>query len=118
MVSGARTPLLLIPVADHDAFRSITREFAAAVAQSGGIDRLRLGPGLTTGIVNLMIVGIPGALLFAYLLYVSISDGGWWWVASAAIFALFLWFGGRNIVSRWPRRIRRLEQLDAELEER
>jgi hypothetical protein len=113
---GRSKPALLIPIEGHGAYCDAIAAFAGQVAAANGLERLRIGPGYTTAIVNLLLVGIPCLLLFAYVLWVATTDGGWWWLAAVAIFVTFVWLAGRNIVSRWPRPVRSLDQFVAELD--
>jgi hypothetical protein len=113
---GARKPALLIPYEDHRSYRAVIGSFARAVAAARGLERLRLGPGYATGIINLLIVGPPSLMLFAMMIWLSFDQGGWWWIAGALVFMLFFWLAGRNIVSRWPRRAGSIEAFEEELE--
>lgn len=113
--AGRREPVTLTPFARRKAYRSVIGGFAERVAAWRGVDRLRIGPGYATAIINLLIVLPPCLLLLAVLIGVSIMDGGWWWLATILLSALFLWLGGRNIVSRWPRRVASVEAFKANL---
>lgn len=113
---GGAKPVLLIPGDGHKSYRAVIGRFAEAVAAARGLDRLRLGPGYTTAIVNLLIVGPPCLMVFALMIWIAVDQGGWWWVVGGIVFMLFFWLAGRNIVSRWPRRLRSLDQFRAELE--
>jgi hypothetical protein len=106
---GRPEPVLLTPFANHKAYGAVIGGFAERVVAWRGVERLMLGPGYATAIINLLIVGPPCLLLFALLLGLSIWESAWWWLATIPLAALFLWLGGRNIVSRWPRRVRSLE---------
>ncbi|MGQ0588139.1 MAG: hypothetical protein ACT4N8_01235 [Sphingosinicella sp.] len=112
---GGSRPVLLMPVENQPAYQALIAEFAAHVAEAHGLERLRIGPGPTTAIVNLLIVGIPCLFLFAFVFWVALVDGGWWWLGAMATFMLFFWLAGRNLVSRWPRRVRSIDQFLAEL---
>lgn len=112
---GGSKPVLLMPIRNQPVYSAMIGEFAAQVAEAHGLKALRIGPGYTTAIINLMIVGIPCLLLFAFMIWISVMDGGWWWLASAVTFVLFFWLAGRNLVSRWPRRVRSLDRFVAEL---
>ena len=112
---GGSKPVLLMPIQNQPAYSAIIGDFAAQVAEARGLEALRIGPGYTTAIVNLLIVGPPCLFLFAFMVWISLMDGGWWWLATAVTFMLFFWLAGRNLVSRWPRRVRSLDQFVAEL---
>ena len=112
---GGRWSILLVAVDELETYRAAIRAFAGQVAAARGLDRIRLGPGWVTAIVNLLLVVPITLALFAYIFYVAIEDGGWWWVSAIVVFLAFAWIVGRNLYSRWPRRLRSLEQLDAEL---
>jgi hypothetical protein len=112
---GRSKPALLIPVEDHSAYCAAIAGFAGQVAAANGLERLRIGPGYATAIVNLLLVGIPCLFLFAYVLGIAMMDGGWWWPAAVAIVIAFAWLARRNLVSRWPRAVRSLDQFVAEL---
>ena len=112
---GGRRPLVLVPYGKLAGYRRIVRTFAGQVAALHGLDRLRLGPGRATAFVNLLIVGPPVLLLFAFILSIAVLDGGWWWAGAVAALLLFGWLAGRNLRSRWPRRLRDLDQLDSAL---
>lgn len=114
---GGRTkPVLLIPIENPRVYRDVIGDFARHVAAVHGLARLRIGPGYMTAIINLLLVGIPCLFLFAFMLWISLTDGGWWWVATAAVFMLFFWLAGRNLVSRWPRHVDSLDRFLAELD--
>ncbi|MBO9622593.1 MAG: hypothetical protein J7500_07765 [Sphingomonas sp.] len=114
--SGSPRPVVLTAIAGQGGdYRATILDFAERVAAAHGPGRLQLGPGYATAIVNLLIVVPPCLLLFALLVGVSILDGGWWWLATAVIAPLFLWLGGRNLASRWPRRVRSIEAFRAGL---
>lgn len=113
--SGRPQPVLLIPTVGRKAYSAVIGGFAERVAAYRGVGRLMLGPGYTTAIVNLLIVLPPCLLLLGGLLVVSVMDGGWWWLATIVLSTLFLWLGGRNIVSRWPRRVASIEAFRANL---
>jgi len=112
---GQSRPALIMPSQNHDAYRLLMADFAEQVAEAHGLGVLRIGPGYTTAIINLLIVGIPCLMLFGFMVWISLTDGGWWWLATAVIFMLFFWLAGSNLVSRWPRRVRSLEQFVEEL---
>jgi hypothetical protein len=112
---GGSRPVLLMPIANQPAYRDIIAEFAGQVAAAHGLKRLRIGPGYLTASINLLLVGIPVLILFAYVFWIALTDGGWWWLAAAVIFMAFSWLAGRNLVSRWPRSVRSLDQFVAEL---
>lgn len=112
---GNARPILIVPFRGHKVYRAALRTFARQVAETRGLDRIRLGPGYVTAIVNLLLVGPIVLALIAYAFYVAVQDGGWWWVAAIAVFIVFGALAGGNIISRWPRRVRSLEQLDSEL---
>ena len=112
---GGSKPVLLMPIQNQSVYSAMIGDFAAQVADAHGLKALRIGPGYTTAIINLMIVGIPCLFLFAFMIWISVMDGGWWWLVTAVIFMLFFWLAGRNLVSRWPRRVRSLEQFVEEL---
>ena len=113
-IGGAR-PALLIPIEGHAAYRAVIADFAAQVVAAHGLDRLGIGPGYTTAIVNLVIVGVPCLFLIALVFWIALLDGGWWWLGAAVIFMVFSWLAGSNLLSRWPRRVRSLDQFVAEL---
>lgn len=113
--SGRPKPVLLIPIGQRRGYSAVIGGFAERVAAWRGVERLRIGPGVTTAILNLLIVVPPCLLLFGLLLTLSILDSSWWWLATIPLSALFLWLAGRNIVSRWPRRVRSLEAFKADL---
>ncbi len=113
---GDPKPALLIPYDDYRSYRAVIAGFARSVAAARGLERLRLGPGYATGIINLLIVGPPCLMLFALMIWVSLEQGGWWWIVGALVFMLFFWLGGRNIVSRWPRRAGSIEAFEEALE--
>jgi hypothetical protein len=112
---GGRVPILLIPVENHEAYRAAMGTFARQVAAARGLDRIRLGPGYLTAIINLLLVGPICLALLAYVFYIAVEEGGWWWAGAMAILLVFGWLAGSNIVSRWPRRLKSLDRLDAEL---
>ncbi len=112
--SGRRDPILLMPSGDKDGFFEGIGDFAAGVEVAHGPGRLHIGPGATTAVVNLAIVGIPLLGLLAYVGWVALEDGGWWWLGAALIALFFGWLGGRSILSRWPRRVS-LDRFRAEL---
>jgi len=113
--SGKAKPLMLTPYEDFANYREIMRGFARQVAAVRGLERLYLGAGPTTAILNLLLVGIPVLFLFAYVLWLATAEGGWYWLGAAATLLFFGWYGARNIVSRWPRPIHHFEQFEAEL---
>lgn len=112
---GRRKPVLLTLSSGKKGYRSAIGGFAERVVAYRGLGRLMLGPGYTTAIVNLLIVVPPCLLLLGVLLLASITNGGWWWPASIALLALFGWLVGRNLVSRWPRRVAGLEAFMSDL---
>jgi len=113
--SGRPEPVFLTPFANHKAYGTVIGGFAERVAAWRGVDRLMIGPGHATAIINLLIVVPPCLLLFGLLLALSIWDSAWWWLATVPLLALFVWLGGRNIVSRWPRRVASIEAFKAHL---
>lgn len=113
---GRAKPALLIPIENQRVYSAVIADFARHVAGAHGLAKLRIGPGYMTAIINLLIVGIPCLFLFAFMLWISLADGGWWWLATAVVFMLFFWLAGRNLVSRWPRRVGSLDQFLAELD--
>ncbi|QPQ55190.1 hypothetical protein IC614_00790 [Allosphingosinicella flava] len=111
---GKKKPVLITPYQQHANYAKIMRDFGRQIWTLRG-SRLYLGAGPLTAILNLLLVGIPVLFLFACAFWFALTDGGWWWAAAAAILLFFGWYGGRNIISRWPRPIRNFEQFEAEL---
>ena len=74
--SGKAKPLMLTPYEDFANYREIMRGFARQVAAVRGLERLYLGAGPTTAILNLLLVGIPVLFLFAYVLWLATAEGG------------------------------------------
>ena len=64
---GGWTPILLVPFRGNDVYRAALSAFARHVVDAHGLDRIRLGPGYVTAIINLLLVG-PFTL--AFLVYV------------------------------------------------
>lgn len=112
---GRREPLFLTPYAQHKAYGAVIGGFAERIVAWRGIDRLWIGPGYTTGIVNLLIVAPPCLMLFGLLVGLSLWQSAWWWLATVPLTALFVWLGGRNIISRWPRRVASIAAFKAHL---
>lgn len=111
---GRRRPVLLMPARNVEPFLEGIGGFAAAVEAANGPGRLYIGPGATTAVVNFIIVGIPIALLLAFVWWIAAIDGGWWWLGAVGITIVFGWLGGSSVLSRWPRRVS-LERLQEEL---
>lgn len=113
--NGDPKPLMLTPFEGHAGYRAIIRDFGAKVATANGIDRLYRGPGAATAIVNLVLIGVPVLALLAYLIWVSMEEGGMWWAASALLALFFVAISWMRIVRRWPRPVRVFDQFEAEI---
>lgn len=112
---GGSKPAMLTPYEQHGNYRTAMRDFAAAIVALRGFDRLYCGPGMTTAIINLILIGVPVLGLFAYMLWVSMEDGGVWWLLTAVLAVFFSFVSWRVIYARWPRPVRSMEEFEAQL---
>jgi len=112
---GGAKPATLTPHDRYDDYRNVILAFAEQVAAVQGPDRLYLGAGPLTAILNLLLVGTPLLLLCAYSVWIALDEGGWWWGAALAVLLFFGWYGTPNIISRWPRRMPDFSRFEQEL---
>ena len=106
--------LLLILAAPGQAGRygPVMREFAARVAEKGGLDRVMRGPGLGTAIVNFALSGCSVLALAILCLLFAIWDRTWWmWLIAAAASVGAVLLVAALLRRHWPRRVTSLDAL-------
>jgi hypothetical protein len=110
---GAGKPLLILATPEKAGqYGTVMREFAARVAECGGLERITRGPGLATAIVNFALSGCSMMALAILCVIFAIWDRSWWMWLIAAVATLT---AGGLVISlvrnHWPRRIASLDEL-------
>ncbi len=108
---GTAKPLPVPPTRDDwTAYTPVVREFAAQVAQHGGLERIETGRSRLSALVTLnLLYFLPLGYLWMFLAdFIEVGPAA---AVVLLLFAFLLWF--RN--PHWPRRIRNLAELEDHL---
>ena len=98
--------ILLTANRDDIAYGRTIRAFALAVAAARGPDSVVRGPGLGSAIIMLLLTMGSLSLLMAFLLWLALWAGGWWWVPVIVLAPLYAFAWRAQLDRQWPRRLR------------
>jgi hypothetical protein len=110
---GAAKPLLILATPEKAGqYGAVMREFAARVAERGGLERIMSGPGLATAIVNFALSGCSVMALAILCVVFAIWDRSWWmWLIAVVASVAAAWLVTSLVRKHWPRRIASLDEL-------
>ncbi len=110
---GDGKPLLILATPEKAGqYGPVMREFAARVAECGGLGRVMRGPGVGTAIVTFMLSGCSVAALAIMCLAFAIWDRSWWmWLIAILATALAILMVSALLRKRWPRGVGSLDEL-------
>ncbi len=110
---GKGKPLLILATPEKaEQYGPVMREFAARVAERGGLGRVMRGPGLGTAIAGFMLSGCSVTVLAIMCVAFAIWDRSWWmWLIAILASALALLMVMALLRKQWPRGVGSLDEL-------
>ena len=105
-------PLYFSAMIDDEEFTNVIGGLARRVAATGGVGALRSGPDLLSAVIMFALTIGSLGLLLAFLLYLALADGGWWWAPLLVFAPLYVLALRAQLRNHWPRRLTHIGDIE------